>query len=65
MSLTLSISLLFIPLMQSSNRAQFLIMIFFLLFRAAAVPVFGISIFPLTCMYAALQSHRLDFSIEF
>ena len=54
MSLVLSIHVLFISLMQSVNGALFLIIIFFLLFGAAAVPVFGISMVPLTSIYASL-----------
>ena len=48
MSLALSICVLFILLMKSVNGAQFLIIIFFLLFGFAAVPVFGAVIVPLT-----------------
>ena len=55
MSLALSISLLFISLMQSVNRAQFLnITSLFLLLGAAAVPMFGIVIVPLTSIYTSL-----------
>ena len=54
MSLALSICALFISLMQSLNGAQFLIIMFFLLFRFAAVPVFGTVIVPPTSIYASL-----------
>ena len=40
--------------MLSVNGAQFLIILFFLLFEAAAVPVFGIFIVPHTKIYASL-----------
>ena len=52
-SLAISICVLFILLMQLVNE---LLSISFLLalFGAAAVPVFGIDIVPLTCMYASL-----------
>ena len=41
--------------MQSVNGAQFLNKnFFFQLLGTAAVPVFGIGIVPLTCMYASL-----------
>ena len=40
--------------MLSINGAQFLIILFFLLFEAAAVPVFGIFIVPHTMIYASL-----------
>ena len=49
-SLTLSICVSFISLMKSVNG----IIIFFSAFVAAAVPVFGIYIVPLTCLYASL-----------
>ena len=58
MSLTLSICVLFISLMQSVNGAQYLITIFFY-----AVRVFGIVIVPHTSIYASLQLPKLDFSI--
>ena len=54
MSLALSISVLFISLMQSVNGAQHLIIIFFLLFETVAVPAFATVIVPLTSMYALL-----------
>ena len=54
MSLALSICVLFISLMQSVNRPQFSIIIFFLLFVFAAVPVFVTVIVPLTSTYASL-----------
>ena len=41
MSLALPICVLFVSLTQSPNGAQFLFIIFFLLFGAAAFPVFG------------------------
>ena len=41
MSFVLSIYVLFISLMQLVNEVQFFIIIFFLLFEFAAVPVFG------------------------
>ena len=41
--------------MQLINGAQYLSITFlFLLFGAAAVPVFGTVIVPLTCMYASI-----------
>ena len=40
--------------MQSVNGAQFLMIIFFLLFGFAAVPVFGIVIAPPTSIYVLL-----------
>ena len=54
MALALSICVLLISLMQSVNGAQFLSIIFFLLFEFAAVPVFGTVIVPLTSIYALL-----------
>ena len=54
MYLALSISVLFTSLMQSVNGAQFLIIIFFLLFGFAASPVFETVIVPLTSIYASL-----------
>ena len=54
MSLSLSIYVLFISLMQSVNGAQFLIIIFFLLFGFATVPVFGAVIVPLVSICASL-----------
>ena len=54
MSLALSISVLFVSLMQSVNGAQHLIIIFFLLFGTVAVPAFATVIVPLTSMYALL-----------
>ena len=48
MSLELSICTSFISLMQLVNGAQYLIIIFFLLFPFAAVPVFGTVIVALT-----------------
>ena len=47
MSLASSVSVFFISLMYSVNGAQFLIIIFFLLFGFAAVPVFGAAYFQL------------------
>ena len=47
MSLASSVSVFFISLMHSVNGAQFLIIIFFLLFGFAAVPVFGAAYFQL------------------
>ena len=58
-SFVLSINVLIISLMQSVNGTLFLITIFFQLFGAAAVPVFGTVIVPLTSMYA---SHKFDFN---
>ena len=54
MSLALSISALFISLMQSVNGTQHLIIIFFLLLGTVAVPAFATVIVPLTSMYALL-----------
>ena len=55
MSFALSTSLMFIPLIQSVNKAHFLNITFvFLLFAAAAFPVFGMLIVPLTCPHASL-----------
>ena len=55
MSLVLSICLLLNSIMQSMNCAQFLnTTSLFLLFGAAAVPVFGTVIVPLTAMYSSL-----------
>ena len=48
MFLALFICVSFISLIQLVNGAQFLIIIFFLLFRFAAVPVFGTVIVALT-----------------
>ena len=47
--------------MQLVNGAQFLIISLFLLFAAA---VFGTVIVTLSSIYASLQSHKLDLSIE-
>ena len=44
--------------MQSVNGVHFLITIFLLLFGTAAVPVFEISIVPLTSIYASLKLHK-------
>ena len=53
MSLALSICVLFVSLIQPVNGAQFLnTSSLFLLFGAAAVPVFGSLIVPLTAMCA-------------
>ena len=54
MSLALFIYLLFISFMKSANGMQFLIIIFYLLFWADAASVFGVSIVPLTSIYAFL-----------
>ena len=54
MSLALSICVSFVSFMQSINGAHFLIIIFFPLFRAAAVPVLGTVIVSLTSIYASL-----------
>ena len=55
MSLTLTIYALFISLVQLVNGAQFLIIIFFILFAAApAAAVFGTVIVALTNIYASL-----------
>ena len=55
MSLALSIRVLFISLMQLVTGAQFLIIIFFLLFASApAATVFWILIVALTRIYASL-----------
>ena len=55
MSLELSICVLFVSLIQPVNGAQFLnTSSLFLLFGAAAVPVFGTVIVPLTAMYASI-----------
>ena len=55
MSLTLTIYVLFISLVQLVNGAQFLIIIFFILFAAApAAAVFGTVIVALTSIYASL-----------
>ena len=55
MSLTLTIYALFISLVQLVNGAQFLIIIFFILFAAApAAAVFGTVIVALTSIYASL-----------
>ena len=51
--------------MQLVNGAQFLNITFlFLLFGAAAVPLFGIAIVPLTCMYHNNHIH-LTLSLKF
>ena len=50
--------------MQLGNEARFLNITFiFLLVGAAAVPVLLTDIFPITSIYASLQSHKLDLSI--
>ena len=55
MSLALSMCVLFISLMQLLNGAQFLIILFFLLFAAAScAAVFGTVIISLTSIYASL-----------
>ena len=55
MSLELSICVLFVSHIQPVNGAQFLnTSSLFLLFGAAAVPVFGTVIVPLTAMYASI-----------
>ena len=55
MSLELSICVLFVSLIQPVNGAQFLnTSSLFLLFGAAAVPVFGTVIVPLTAMYPSI-----------
>ena len=56
--------ILFILLRKSANTAQILIVIFSLLYGAAAAPVFAIFLVPLTRMYALLQSQKRDFSNE-
>ena len=47
--------------MQSENQVQFLMIICFLLFGFATVPVFGNVIVPLTSIY---PPHKLDFKLE-
>ena len=54
MSLGLSICVLFISLMQLVNGAQFLIIIFFLLFGSTTAAVFETVIIALACIYASL-----------
>ena len=54
MSLALSITVLIISLMQLVNGAQFLIIVFFLLFGSAAAAVFGTFIVAFTSLYASL-----------
>ena len=54
MSFALSIYVLFISLMELINRAQFVIIIFFLLLGIATVPVFGTVIVPLASAYGSL-----------
>ena len=54
MSLKLSICVLFTSLMRLGNGAQFLIIIFFLLFGFAASAVFATVIVPLTSIYTSL-----------
>ena len=60
-SLALSIFVLFISLMQSVNRAEFLIIIFFLLFEYC---FFDWDCSHYKYIYASLQSHNPDFNIE-
>ena len=54
MSFVLCICVLFISFMQSVSGAQFLIIIFSLLFGAAAVPVFATVTVLFTSIYASL-----------
>ena len=56
-SLALSIFVLLISLMHLVHRAQFLIIIFCLLFGFVAVPVFEIVIIAFASIYASLRSH--------
>ena len=67
MSLALSICLLLISLIQLVNGGQFLnatpLSLSSARQAAALSPAPVIVIFPLTRIYASLQSHKLDFSI--
>ena len=57
---------LFILLMQSVNGAQFLNITFLLALFAStlAAAVLLTDIFPLTSIYASLQSHKLDLNVD-
>ena len=65
-SLALSIWVLFILLMQSVDGAQFLNITFLLVLfaSASAAAVLLTDTFPLASIYASLQSHKLDLSID-
>ena len=66
MSLALSTCVLFISLMQLVNGVQFLnvtpLSLSSSCLAAASAPLPVIVIFPLTRIYASLQSHKLDFN---
>ena len=62
MYLALSTYVLVISLMQSLNGTQFLniaVLFVLILIGAIAVPVFGIVIVPLRCMYACIRAVSL------
>ena len=64
MCLALSICVLFVSLMQSVNRAQFLHNIFLLALFGLS-PIYSvIDVFPLTSIYTSLNSRKIDLSIE-
>ena len=64
-SLGLSICVLFISLMELVNKAQFLAVIFFLLFAATpAAVVLRTVIVVLKSIYESLEVHILDLNIE-
>ena len=62
--LALSICVLFVSLMQSVNRAQFLNNIFLLALFGLSPTYSVIDVFPLTSIYASLNSRKIDLSIE-
>ena len=64
MCLALSICVLFVSLMQSVNRAQFLNNIFLLALFGLSPTYSVIDVFPLTSIYASLNSRKIDLSIE-
>ena len=64
-SLGLSIFVLFISHMELVNKAQFLVVIFFLLFAATpAAVVLRTAIVVLKSIYESLEVHILDLNIE-
>ena len=65
-SLALCICILFISLMELVNKAQFLVIIFFLSFAAApAAAVFRTVIVVLTSIYESLEVHILDLNFDY
>ena len=64
MCLALSICVLFVSLMQSVNRAQFLNNIFLLALFGLSPTYSVVGVVPVTSIYASLNSRKIDLSIE-